>query len=620
MPVFGDTSDILLLNSVGGVPLSNQVAVQGGPNFPYFEGGWSSGRQQAESLYKKALEADPAGGSPIAIYSAMGPDALPFTNATVESMLGQLDAIQIPKRDLRLFDREIRKTHPGFVGLESPEVLDQLTGKGAFQGASARMRKDVVEEMSKANWRNLGFPVYGDVYNAIVRRELANQPVGSSGYSMFEVDTVAGLSPETVHGTYNTRIPGTYAGGFESPLPADIMFPKSWAALGSARTKHGELLTDPQKIGSLRMSNPVELADQQWVDTVSEALERGTPYEPTVPHTSRFPDRSAPFGRGRTYRATHEQVPGAVTGHLEGITRLPEQAREDYSRVADWLDEYGRDQLYASQLLPVEQSAFGRGAYEGPHGTEFNPLTVGQPVTADTPRVEATEAARAYIDAQAAGAAHRILPHSQSSPNERVDLSVDVRGLDMTSEQFARLDKLAKDNDFFAIDSGDQVVLNSYPWNEDRPAKMLEDSAFGRSEMLDLQRQVREILPGARLRREKLDVVYEDYEELYKDVAAGTEDPGAVTRRMFERVDARPDVRDAIEPDLKDKARRNLDRDAQYSKDNELSLNPAITRALTIFAEGGFDALRKALDGGIVLPAVAATILAPSFLDSDQDI
>ena len=149
---------------------------------------------------------------------------------------------------------------------------------------------------------------------------------------------------------------------------------------------------------------------------------------------------------------------------------------------------------------------------------------------------------------------------------------------------------------------------------------MLEDSSYGRTEMLDLQRQVREILPQARLRREKLDGVYEDYEELYEHVAAGTKDPGAVTRRMFERVDARPDVRDAIEPDLKDKARRNLDRDAQYSEDNELSLNPAISRALTIFAEGGFDALRKALDGGIVLPAVAATILAPSFLDSDQDI
>ena len=35
--------------------------------------------------------------------------------------------------------------------------------------------------------------------------------------------------------------------------------------------------------------------------------------------------------------------------------------------------------------------------------------------------------------------------------------------------------------------------------------------------------------------------------------------------------------------------------------------------------QGGFDALRRALDSGIMFPAVAATILAPSFLDNRQD-
>ena len=632
LPVFGDTSNIRELTHVGGVPLSNPVQAQGGPNFSALYDGWASNRVAAQGLYNNAINAARHSNEmPVGIYGSMGPESILFTNATVEAMVGQLDAIGIPQSVKRDFDRSVRNTKvtkngkttqpfKNFVGLDSPEVLDQLLGKNNFIGQSGDLRKAVVKEMSKADRRMQGFPVYSDVYNAISMRELRDSQVGDSGFSIFGINTEAGLQPETWHETYDTRIPGEHIGGFQAPVGIQTVMPKSWKSFEGMPNRSGQLLTEAQKIGKFpRKGTFFEVADQEWVDTNSLAIERAQPYSVDVPQSYRFPQEDTPFGKGRTFRATHEQVPGEVTGHLAGITRATPEERVAYSSQADWLTPSGQDMLYQAQGLPVEQSVFGRGAFEAsPNVIEFNPMTIGQPVTADMSRVEATEAARAYIDAQAAGAAHRIRPHTASEPAERVDLSIDVPGEDMTQDQFEQLTNLAGQNDFFAIDSGDRVVLNSYPWNEDRPAAMLEDSAFGRSEMSDLQRQVREIVPGANLRREKLDVVYETYEELYKEVAAGTKDPGAVTRRMFERVDARPDVRDAIEPGLKAKAGDNLRRDAQYS--NQYPVNPAITRALTIFAEGGFDALRKALDSKTVLPAVAATILAPSFLDSDQEI
>ena len=625
-PVFGDRSPIRQLTKIGGIPLNRTVEAQGGPNFPAMFGGWASNREAASNVYNTAIDASRFDDNPVGIYSGMGPDSLPFTNATVESMLAQLEAIGIPQATIADFNKSIRNTkvkkdgkvtkpYQNFVGLDNPEVLDQLLGRGEFIGQSADMRKAVVAEMSKAERRVQGFPVYSDVESALTMRELANINTGDAGFSLFGINPRAGLSDEPFHNTYDTRLPGEYYGGFAGPVSNRTTFPKSYELLDKAKNKFGEFLTEPQKRGTLAMGQFHETVDQQWVDTMSEAIENSAPYTQDVAQGFRFPSES-PFGRGRAVRSTAEQIPGAGTGHLEGITRADPRVREEYSNVTNWMTEGGRDALYQAQGMPVEQSVFGRGLYT-PEGfpAETNPMTVGRPITTDMQAVRATEAARAYVDAQNAGAAHRILPLTDTKPSERVDLDVNVAGKDMTQEQMVAINDIAGKHGYFAIDSGDRLILKNF--DDSRPGAMAENSRLGESDRAKVQAEIRSVIPDAQLSRQLVDseTAYVDYQELFKEALAGKR---GVTENMFSILNERPDVRASIEPAVRTKARDNLARDSEAEKTSDFKRRPDVTRALEILADKGFDGLEAALKSKAVLPAVAATILAPSFLDNRQ--
>lgn len=623
-PVFGDRSPIRQLTKIGGIPLDRIVEAQGGPNFPAMFGGWASNREAASNVYNTAIDASRFDDNPVGIYSGMGPDSLPFTNATVESMLAQLEAIGIPQATVADFNKSIRNTkvkkdgkvtkpYQNFVGLDNPEVLDQLLGRGEFIGQSSDMRKAVVAEMSKAERRAQGFPVYSDVESALTMRELANINTGDAGFSLFGINPRAGLSDEPFHNTYDTRLPGEYYGGFAGPVSNRTTFPKSYELLDQAKNKYGEFLTEPQKRGTLAMGQFHETVDQQWVDTMSEAIENSAPYTQDVAQGFRFPSES-PFGRGRAVRSTAEQIPGAGTGHLEGITRADPRVREEYSNKANWMTEGGRDALYQAQGMPVEQSVFGRGLYE-PDGfpAETNPMTVGRPITTDMQAVRATEAARAYVDAQNAGAAHRILPLTDTKPSERVDLDINVAGIDMTEEQMIAIRDIGKKHGYFPIDSGDRLILKNF--DDSRPGAMAENSRLGESDRAKVQAEIRSVIPDAQLSRQLVDseTAYVDYQELFKEALAGER---GVTENMFSILNERPDVRASIEPEVRLKARDNLIRDADAEKTLGYKRRPDVTRALEILADKGFDGLEAALKSKAVLPAVAATILAPSFLDN----
>ena len=626
IPVAGDTSNIRTLTQVGGVPLSVPVNVQGGLDFPQAFGGFSSNRTAATRLYNAALRRGDF--EPIGVTSTMGPDALTFTNAAVEAMVGQLPAIGIPKTVKQEFDRAIRNTEvtkkngtvtkpfSDFVGLDSPELMDQLLGKNEFAGQSGDLRKAVIDEMSKRSQQ--GFPSYPDVAAAITKRELVNLPVGSMGYSSFGFDLDAGLTPEIVHETYDTRIPGVYEGGFSAPVPMSAMLPKTFRRLESIPNYRGQPLSPAQMLNKAQGSPtklPIEIFDQEALDSTMAALEAAEPFNPTVPQEFRFPQDS-PFGRGRSYRATGEEIPGAGTGYLEGITSMPEADRIQYSEQASWTDRFGRDQLYAAQGLPVEQSVFGRGAYTPSDDlpTEFNPMTVANPVTTDVGQVRATEAVRAYVDAQNAGAAHRIIPLTETKPAERVDLELDVTGVSLTPDQFREVERIAGENGYFPIDSGDRVVLVNA--SKERPGAMLENSNLGQQDRRAMQKAIRSVVPNVNVTRAKVDSsIYVDYQKAFEESKQGQ---GLVTEKLAEELTGREDLIAAVDPVVRQKARLNLDRDVAFARKNNLPLRNDRIRALEIMAEDGIRGVLDASARGEVLPAIAAAILAPSFLGFEE--
>ena len=147
--------------SVRGVPLSRRVIPEGGFQFTAdSEGagkGWSS---MAGIATKKQgniiLAADKTGKEPLGIFSAMGAESMDFTAPTLEMMIAQIPAIRIPKADIASFDKVIRdgagkvKGRPEWVGLESPDVFNQILGEGGFdRGGAGALRIDVLAEMKK---------------------------------------------------------------------------------------------------------------------------------------------------------------------------------------------------------------------------------------------------------------------------------------------------------------------------------------------------------------------------------------------------------------------------------------------------------------------------------------
>jgi hypothetical protein len=76
-------------------------------------------------------------------------------------------------------------------------------------------------------------------------------------------------NPVVPHTTYNTQLGGQYVGGFDRPVPRDFLFSDFTAARRAAGT-------DPSgDMRSFNLSNPIQRADQRWLDNVMKYMESG---------------------------------------------------------------------------------------------------------------------------------------------------------------------------------------------------------------------------------------------------------------------------------------------------------------------------------------------------------
>jgi hypothetical protein len=226
------------------------------------------------------------------VYSAMGRDAIAFSHMPILAIVRQIEAIGIPKDQIKAFNRAVRNDRgktpgrPEFVGLDSPDLEDQLLGLGDFsrEGAGA-LRLRIIDEFKQKRWENQGFPVYDDVIQALTETELAYTPRGSSGYTIFRADPDAAVMREPTHLSYDTAIPALrgeeYMGGLIKSVPPEVMFPKTMRQLSQRLDKTGKPLSREDQLGSLAFDpNLYEVADQEYIDQLIEYMNKnlGTDY------------------------------------------------------------------------------------------------------------------------------------------------------------------------------------------------------------------------------------------------------------------------------------------------------------------------------------------------------
>ena len=268
LPATGDrTAAGRLLTEIEGVRLPTPVALEGGPDFMRthlpFGAAWASDKGPITVLSKRVQEAASKGsGDVYMVYTPMSHVGGDFSTMMSDALLEQIKGGKITKKAKKEFDTEVRKFRPEWKGVDNPEARDQLNANGALRHA-------FIDRMTLDQFKTAGFPDLPTTRAAITEQSLMDAPIHAGGFSIAKMDPTGRIITDSPapHTTYNTQLAGQYVGGFEQPIPRELMF----SDFTQARRASG---TDPAgDIRSFQLSNPVQQATQQWVDNLMRFME-----------------------------------------------------------------------------------------------------------------------------------------------------------------------------------------------------------------------------------------------------------------------------------------------------------------------------------------------------------
>ena len=283
----GDPSDIGLLRMVGGQDVG-EVPVQGGYRFSQQNAdqglGWASSRDIAKSAHNRQIKmAKDSKKEPLAVYNRMGDDSTNFSTPPAKSLMTQVNQLPLSKRDKAAFDAELRDKYPQWVGLDDPNAMDQLMGQGGFKSIG-KMRTAFTKIMSKADYRDKGFPIYRETIDAVNDKALSGTELGDAGMSMYTPRIDEAIRPIDTHLSYDSGMPGDYYGGLEQSVPFRVMMPDVYNSLRKEMTKpkassgnvpkpfsHNQAIV----AANIRGKNVGQPTDQKWLDNIRTYLETG---------------------------------------------------------------------------------------------------------------------------------------------------------------------------------------------------------------------------------------------------------------------------------------------------------------------------------------------------------
>jgi hypothetical protein len=223
-------------------------------------------------------------GTPLyGAHTLMGLGSADSSHHVYQTILRMIPNMEIHPKHIAAFDEEMRRLFPAkgkkpaWPGVTNTEAAERFFASRPGSDASA-----FAKYMNAGRWKSAGFPDIGAVRFANTEPRLLNAPNLSSGYALSAIDLNGNIikTPKHVHETYPAQIPsaGGYAGGFEAPVPAKLMFPEAYSKFPSKTSKGVPI--DYESPGgttlaqqSLMTKVPVQMANQQWLDNVMSHLE-----------------------------------------------------------------------------------------------------------------------------------------------------------------------------------------------------------------------------------------------------------------------------------------------------------------------------------------------------------
>lgn len=267
IPLPGDRS-IAGQNLLGidGVRFNNPVYLEGGHDFMRTHQGtggvWASEQGAAQAIQNQVNKAAEHGGPVHGVFAAMGPESMNYNVMMSDALLEQIQAGKFTKKSIAEFDKEVRSIRPEWKGLMSPEARGQLESNGA-------LRHVFVDRMDLKKFQDAGFPNIAYTRYAITDPALLNEPMYASGLAIGKMSPFEELmlNPANPHKTYNAQLRGNYAGGFESSVPKEVLFPDWYKARRDAGIPVGG------DVRSFQLSKPTQKTNQEWLDGVMRHLE-----------------------------------------------------------------------------------------------------------------------------------------------------------------------------------------------------------------------------------------------------------------------------------------------------------------------------------------------------------
>lgn len=267
VPLIGDRAAAgKKLVSVEGVPLKEQIALEGGPEFMMnFPDVWSSEKSAAVKIANQVRKAAESGKEVLGVNVVGSPTNVDFNKMVSGVLLDRLDPTQLRKKDIKAFNAEMRKSYPDFVGIEHPELKEHL-----MSPKMGNVRTKFVQTMNKAKYQEAGFPDTVSARVAVTEPELLDVDTGAAGFTVgkFDPERLLIENPDIGHGTYNTSLGGDYFGSLEIPMEFRSMFPDF--------TEARRMLDKPEAsdLRSLTYQSPaIQEYNQEWLDKVMPTFE-----------------------------------------------------------------------------------------------------------------------------------------------------------------------------------------------------------------------------------------------------------------------------------------------------------------------------------------------------------
>lgn len=279
------------IKQAAGVPLARPVKKQAGTKYGLLEQnieddvGWASMPGAASSKTNNLNEYADLGDT-VGVSSLLGQDSSNFSHHIAQGLIGQLPVLRPSKDATKLLDTTIQnkivpkklkdgttiKTQPfkNFPGVGSENIYD-IMAQGTKEYSAGDIRKAIAEEMSKAEFRDLGFPKWDTFTN------LVNEPgayTGASGGVMFKAKPGGQiLTPTYQHGSYTAGIPTEgVLGGFKNAAGEIVTVPdyKIFRKTFDRLRKQGK--TDANIRTSILKAHHGEQVDQQTIDGLLQYL------------------------------------------------------------------------------------------------------------------------------------------------------------------------------------------------------------------------------------------------------------------------------------------------------------------------------------------------------------